>query len=117
MKTLNATYFGIFSKEELIEKIASYLEDYTEWNYDNDDWDNEGFPYWTFSGSPNGDELTSHVQKFCMYGEESTYEDFEEEELRTENGLMHNFSFSDESDRIEMCKDYAERIAKTINLD
>lgn len=115
MIKINSIYFGINSEEELIQKIASYLSDYSEWNYESEDWANEEFPRWTFSGSVNGDILTSHVQKCCLYGVD--YEYYDNEEWSTENAWLSDFSFSDEEDRLNQCAKFATKIAETIELD
>lgn len=95
---LNKTYWGFSNIEEVEEKIFNYLDATYAWDYNTDDWANEGFPRWTFSGLPDGDILTRHVRD-CI------------EEL--EIGSM---SFSDEEDRIEQLRKYAHEIVASITI-
>lgn len=111
---IDSLYFNFNSKDELISKISAYLEEYSRWSYEREDWENEGFPKWTFSGSASGDYLTSHVKDCCLYGVD--YEDVDNEERSTDNAWIGDLSFSDEDDRIDQCDKFAREIASTIEL-
>lgn len=105
MKTLkiNRNWYGFNTEEELVEKIYRYVSDCFAWDYENDDFANDGKPNWTFSGSPNGDELTSFVRK-QLYG---YYDDEREEDIE---GYINSFTFSGEEDRLRECRRIAEEI-------
>lgn len=94
----------------MIKKISNYLCEYSEWDYSAENWKNDSFPSWTFSGN-NSDDLTNHVMNCCLYG--LNYEENEENE---ENNWLNDLSFYSEEDRIDSCYYFAEKISKTIEL-